>query len=240
MRLLTIFLLLCASGWGAIAQAGQGCAGTATTGSSISAASGGSLTAGASLFIMVTMNSSANSVSTITTSKSDTGLVSLGAINGGTGRTELLEFPSVVGGTTSCTVTLASTTTGASCESWTYTGVAAVGHVVTNTATPGASLTLTLTTQDANNWNVGFFGSAGSATWSTSPTTGTFRVRNGVTGAMESIVDNTTASAGSSLSVTNTTTSANVQGIGVELRSTITPPASGCTNLISLMGVGCQ
>ena len=144
---------------------------------------------------------------------------------------------------TSVTVTMSGTYLNLDVVVLTYTGVGTNGFGSTNTASGAAagSQTVTLTTQDANNFIVGgFMGHNTTGTWTFSIAGGNLRTQKAATNGSNfdgvGGVDELIVSAG--LGTIGTTSSRNLTWVGLvaELRSTNI--SSGAADLRTLMGVG--
>lgn len=120
-----------------------------------------------------------------------------------------------------------------------YSGVAAVGANGTNTGST-ATPTISITTQDANNWVAAGFAGQGTAT----PTANTGNLRQtGATSGQASntnvsgtLNDNTAASAGSVTNAVSFVAGVAWAAAAVELRSTV--PPSGAPKRLLTLGVG--
>ncbi len=159
--------------------------------------------------------------------------------NGTNERVEI--WTSTAGGSTSSTsvtINLASTSKFVGCV-FEYSGVQALGNENTAQAT-AANPSISVTTQDSNNFCVGGFSGQGTGTFTSG--TGTLRASAATSGGNAStnvggaLVDNTVGSPGTcTTSVTNADTDWALAVI--ELRS-VAP--SVCKNLIALLGAGCK
>lgn len=192
------------------------------------------VTAGNAVIIGIAVDVSTIAMVTVTTTVGDTATFQ-GAITSGNVREELWSIASAVGGSCRITATFVGTATDISIISGAYSGVVAFGNVTTASGATVSNLTQTLTTQDANNFIVGVFGSDGTSTWNATFNTGTFRQRLSQSGAEPCFGDNTVASPGS-VSVKNTLGAGtpNVAGVAIELRTS----GSGPTTSVKSQSLG--
>ena len=150
------------------------------------------------------------------------------AITNATSRAEIWSARNIPAGITSVTVNTASATV-FNVLVGEYSGVGSLGSSSTASGT-GTNPTISLTTQDSNNWVVGGFSTEGTAIGSFSAQTGNLRASglalgDGAPDVAGALTDNTSASPAS---VTNSVTgsSGNWSAAAVELRSTTTAPGT--------------
>lgn len=238
MKYLVAILLLCSSSWAAISFTAVGPSGVGTAQTTSFQSGLATVTAGNAIVIGISVDVSTIAMVTVTTTAGDTATFQ-GAITSGNVREELWTVASAIGGSCRITATFVGTATDISIISGTYSGVVAFGNVSTASGATVSSLTQTLTTQDANNFIVGMFGSDGTSAWNSTFNTGTFRQRLSQSGAMPCFGDNTVASAGS-VSVKNTLSAGtpNVAGVAIELRTSGGGGGSTVPPTQMLTGVG--
>ncbi len=221
-----------------------GASGTAAVCTSFNAASGlvlrGSV-AGNTAVVVVAIRTATSTVSSVTDDASPTPSTysSLAGKNGTNERIEI--WSTAAGGVQSgivngTTITLSASSKFVACV-FDYSGVVALGVTNTSTST-AANPSLSLTTQDSNNWCAGGFSGQGTGAFTAS--TGTLRasaVTAGGAGASNvggALVDNTVVSPGTcTTSVTNTDTDWALASL--ELR---TQASAAAQHQLMLVGIG--
>jgi len=132
---------------------------------------------------------------------------------------------------TSITIGMETTNQAIACA-FEYLGVASLGNTAVNNDT-SAALTVSVTTQDANNWVVGGFGQySGSAELTQNVGTLRAALSNG-TNIVSGLADNTCVSAGSCQVAVASDESAVWVAAGLELRSGAAPPAAAKRRIIA-------
>src|SRR5438445_7074019 len=188
-----------------------------TTGSTSCAATLPSVTAGNMNIVVVALRQVGSPVSTISDGASTYSREV--SKNNTTARTEIWSAKVVAGASTTVTVTL-SAGSEVVCAVAQYSGVGALGLTNTNSGT-GTAPTVSVTTQDDNNWAVAGFAHEG-ATGTLSAQTGTLRQVKVTSGSSVkgALTDNTSATPASvTNAVTATQTGTNWAAAALELRT---------------------
>lgn len=218
MKLIVSLLIVCAACFGAIAQVGSASnnTGSSTALSSISVTR--TTTSGNTVVVTVEIHTVGTTVSTVTDSGGSTYTRQTTATQGGFVTSEI--WSTTAGGalaSTSITVTVSAAGTFIA-DVDEFSGVSSLGNVATATSASG-NPSVSLTTQDANNYMVAGFTIDGTPT--TAAGTGTLR-QNHVTSAGANItgclVDNTRATVGS-LTSSLSPSAVHFAATAVELRS---------------------
>src|SRR5437016_9922984 len=188
-----------------------------TTGSTSCAATLPSVTAGNTNIVVVALRQVGSPVSTISDGASTYSREV--SQNNTTARTEIWSAKVAAGASTTVTVTLAAGSE-VVCAVAQYSGVGALGLTNTNSGS-GSALTVSLTTQDNNNWVVGGFAQRGNS-GTLSAQTGTLRQVKVTSGSSVkgALTDNTSATPASvTNAVTATQTGTNWAAAALELRT---------------------
>src|SRR5438876_5474351 len=189
-----------------------------TTGSTSCAATLPSVTAGNTNIVVVALRQVGSPVSTISDGASTYSREV--SKNNTTARTEIWSAKVAAGASTTVTVTL-SAGSEIVCAVSQYSGVGALGLTNTNSGS-GTALTVSVTTQDNNNWVVAGFAQQGT-TGTLSAQTGTLRQVKVTTGASYwvkgALTDNTSATPASVTNSVTATQSTNWAAAALELRT---------------------